>query len=222
MVLSSGACVDASSSSFSGFLLPIGNTLLELEGLEVLKMGRSPRRKHPPLAEQSRIASLAKREVRTVQESLVAEMLEAVGFQFREQWLLRTAGEALVFDFLVEGRVLVECTQSTHRNCSRAWTTLWRRAVYLDYKHRLAKEVGSFTTMTLLEVSHCKHHEKRALTPERIANLTYTDYVVTTIPALGEHLIGVLNSETGDPIPRWQARGLSRWLNPEPDKEEKP
>ncbi|MFX1474181.1 MAG: hypothetical protein ACFFCO_01720 [Promethearchaeota archaeon] len=185
-------------------------------------MGRTKRGTSPSGAEQGRIACLTKRESRTVQESLVAEMMEAVGFGFREQWLLRTAGEALVFDFLVEGRVLVECTQSTHRNCSRAWTVLWQRAIYLDYKFRLAKEAGSFTTMTLLEVSHCGHYQKRVLTQERLATLTHTNYLVTTIPALGEHLIGVLNSETGDPVPSWQAESLSRWLNPEPDKEENP
>ncbi len=169
-----------------------------------------------------RIACLTKRESRTVQESLVAEMLGAVGFGFREQWLLRTGGEALVFDFLVEGRVLVECTQSTHRNCSRAWTVLWRRAIYLDYKFRLAKEVGSFTTAILLEVSHCGHYQKKVLTPERVANLTYTDHLVTTIPALGEHLIGAVNAGGGDPVPSWQAQSLSRWLNPEPNKEDNP
>lgn len=176
-------------------------------------MDRSARRKHPPLSGHGRISCLTKREAHTVQESLVAEMLEAVGFGFREQWLLRTAGEALVFDFLVEKRVLVECTQSTHRNCSRAWTTLWQRAIYLDYKHRLAKDVGSFATATLLEVSHCAHYQKRILTPERVANLTYTDHIVTTIPALGERLIEAVNAGGGDSVPSWQAGSLSRWLN---------
>lgn len=182
-------------------------------------MGRPLRRtSHSPASPlprdpgHGRISGLTQREGRTVQESLIAQMLEAIGLSFREQWLLRTAGESMVFDFLVEDGVLVECSQSIKRNCSNAWTTLWRRAIILNYKFRLAKDTGSFTTIALLEASHCEEYQHRALTPKRIANLTCTDYIVTSIPALGECLIEVINAFGSDPIPTWQAKAMERWV----------
>jgi hypothetical protein len=176
------------------------------------RRNRTPTSPLPLDPGHGRISCLTHREGRTAQEALVAQMLEEVGLSFREQWLLRISGEALVFDFQVENRVLVECTQSTHQNCSKAWTTLWRRTIYLDYKFRLAKDTGSFKTIALLEAPHCQEYKNRALTPKRITNLKYTDYVTTSIPQLGRLLIDLLSGNQLEAQPLTVQKELERWL----------
>lgn len=87
-----------------------------------------------------------------MQEELVTDMLHAVGFRFREQWVLEACGEGLIFGFAVEERVLVECSYSSQFVAYAAWEMFKRRTAYYDCKFCLAEQVGTFTTVNLLEV----------------------------------------------------------------------
>ena len=157
---------------------------------------------------------VAARPSRTVQEALVADMLRAVGFQFREQWVLEACGEGLIFDFFVEERVLVECSYSNQRIAYAAWEMLKRRAAYYDYKFRLAKQVGTFTTVSLLEVPNVARPGETPVFPfpQTARNYQWTDRILTTIPALGELLIALDLTSGPDAQPILPQEGLNRWL----------
>jgi hypothetical protein len=157
---------------------------------------------------------VAARPSRTVQEALVADMLRALGFRFREQWVLEACGEGLIFDFLVEERVLVECSYSNQRIAYAAWEMLKRRAAYYDYKFRLAKQVGTFTTVSLLEVPGVVRPGETPVFPfpQTARNYQWTDHIVTAIPALGEQLIALDLASGLDAQPILPLEGLSRWL----------
>lgn len=170
--------------------------------------GRTPGRR------RSLWGMMAARPSRTVQEALVADMLRAVGFRFREQWVLEACGEGLIFDFLVEERVVVECSYSNQRIAYAAWEMLKRRAAYYDYKFRLAKQVGTFTSISLLEVPGVVRPGETPVFPfpQTARNYQWTDHIVTTIPAMGEQLIAL--DLTSEPVaqPTLPQEELSRWL----------
>jgi hypothetical protein len=157
---------------------------------------------------------VAARPSRTVQEALVADMLRAVSFRFREQWVLEACGEGLIFDFLVEERVLVECSYSNQHIPYAAWEMLKRRAAYYDYKFRLAKQVGTFTTISLLEVPGVVRPGETPVFPfpQTARNYQWTDHIVTTIGALGEQLIALDLASGLDAQPTFPQEELSRWL----------
>jgi len=142
-------------------------------------------------------------------------MLRAVGFKFRDQWVLEACGEGLIFDFLVEERVLVECSYSNQHIAYAAWEMLKRRAAYYDYKFRLAKQVGTFTTITLLEVPNVARSGETPVFPfpQTARNYQSTNRIVTTIPALGELLIELNLTSGPDAQPILPQEGLDRWLS---------
>ena len=148
--------------------------------------------------------------MRTPQESLTASLLRELGLGFREQWLLVVEGERLLFDFLVEERVLLECMECTSNNTDRAWGILRRRLVYLDFKFRLAKETGTFTTVALTEASACPR--PRFPFPKTLAHLHSTDHVATTLPGLGVLLIDLMAGNTTAAQHPIAQEMLTRWL----------
>lgn len=157
---------------------------------------------------------MARRPQRTSQEIEVTSMLTSVGFAFKEQWVLEACGEGLIFDFFIEERVLVECTYSARSKCWSAWQWLKCRATYHDYKFRLAKEVGTFTTISLLEnTGKLRPGDPQKFPyPQTVRNLLWTDYVVSSVLSLGESLIrlGVRGGSEAKPV--IQQEGLDQWL----------
>jgi len=160
---------------------------------------------------QQKLVGLAKRQQRTPQESLVASLLRELGFRFREQVPMVVSREKLIFDFLVGDRVLVECMVCGKTNHIRAWNTLRNRLIYLDYKFRLAKHVGTFTTVALLEATTCPRSAFPY--PQTVSNLAATDYVITTLLKLGQLLIDLLSADPIAAQARIAQKDLEKWLN---------
>jgi hypothetical protein len=171
---------------------------------------RAERAKRQWTAQPSRLVGLAERELRTPQESLVANMLAAVGFQFREQVPLAVGRERVIFDFLVEQTFLLECCYS-QAPCSRAWDFLRVRLAYLDYKFRLARKVWTVSAVALLEAPRCV--TPAFPYPDMRSHLTSTDHIVTTIPELGTLLINLLHDYPVSAQGRAEQQGLERWLS---------
>ncbi len=157
---------------------------------------------------------MARRPQRTPQEIEVTSMLSSVGFSHKEQWVLEACGEGLIFDFFIEERILVECTYSAKAKCWSAWGWLKCRATYHDYKFRLAKEVGTFITISLLEnTGKLRSGAPRKFPyPQTVSNLLWTDHVVSSVLSLGELLIrlGVKGGSEARPI--IEQEGLDQWL----------
>jgi hypothetical protein len=168
-----------------------------------------------PKRRRSFLAAMAARSLRTAQEELVADMLRSVGFHFHEQWVLTACGEGMIFDFLVEQRVLVECSSSSHPNCYNAWQVLKRRAAFFDYKFRLAKRVGTFTTISLLEATNCTGPRTTTEFPfiQTARNLESTNHIVTSIPVLGELLINLDVQSGFEAQPSVSHAHLDAWLS---------
>jgi hypothetical protein len=161
-------------------------------------------------SQPSRLVGLAGREGRTPQESLVADMLTAVGLAFREQVPLVVGHERLIFDFIVERAFLVECSYSDS-SCTRAWDFHRQRLAYLDYKFRVARRVGTVSTVALLEAPRCV--TPTFPYPDMRCHLTSTDHIVTTIPDLGTLLINLLHDHPMTAQIETNQEGLERWLS---------
>ena len=113
----------------------------------------------------------------TIQEAVVGQILEDLQLRHIPQWVLPIQNSHLVFDFLIEPNMVVECTL-TERKSYEASGWLRDRALVLDRKFKILKsfEFESFTLIFL---------EATQLDPEKlkplIQFLDYTDKLVTSI-----------------------------------------
>jgi hypothetical protein len=181
---------------------------------DIRPVDASRHRRVPPLTTlHGIVASLRHRPWRTTQESLIASLLRDLDYQYQEQWLLVVDAERLLFDFLVEDRILLECMECTSPQYAQAWGTLRRRLTYLDFKFRLAKTVGTFTTIILTEAPACPRPAFPY--PQTLTHLAATDYVVTSLPQLGDLLIHQLATEPVTAQSVSAQEYVDRWLRTE-------
>lgn len=164
--------------------------------------------------------SLRHRLWRTTQESIVTGLLRDANFEYQDQWLLVVDQERLLFDFLVEDRVLLGCMECASPSYSRAWGTLTQRLPYLDFKFRLAKTMETFTTLVFAEAPACP--QRRFPCPRILKHLTTTDYVVTTLLDLRRFITRLLAQDPVAAQSPTAKEHVNQWLALQPSKNVKP
>lgn len=114
----------------------------------------------------------------TIQEAVISGILDELQLRYITQWILYVSDRHVVFDFLVEPNMAIECT-FTDRKPSAVIGWLQGRALILDKKFKALKDFLKHETFTLLFLESTGVHPTKL--KAAICDLEYTDKLVTSI-----------------------------------------
>lgn len=114
----------------------------------------------------------------TIQEAVISGILDELQLRYITQWILYISDRHVVFDFLVEPNMAIECT-FTDRKPSAVIGWLQGRALILDKKFKALKDFLKHEAFTLLFLESTGVHPTQL--KAAIHDMEYTDKLVTSI-----------------------------------------
>lgn len=142
---------------------------------------------NPLKTHTTRLAHTAQYQHSTAQEWTITQLLQDFDLQFVHPWTVHFQDRYYIFDFLITGNLVLECSFS--QSCpSKARVWLRSKAILINTRFRALKIFGQpppFTLM-LLEGACFSQNDLNSI----IEPLYFTDKLVTSVDQLLEFLQG--------------------------------